>query len=142
VIFGRDLEPGIHLTCIGGTLDPKASAAVDVALRFGLSPAPAEVPELSLEDECLTFAEAGMKASHGGTRRYADVPHERRISFANLLADPLLGRTAPGQITFSERGNIHGIQFSAVAGLLYERAQAAQVGRHLPSELFLQSIRN
>jgi ornithine cyclodeaminase/alanine dehydrogenase-like protein (mu-crystallin family) len=142
VIFGRDLEPGMHLTCIGGTLDPRASAMVDVALRFGLAPAPAEAPELRLEDECLTFAEAGVKASHGGTRRYADVPHERRISFADLLADPSRGRTAPEQITFSERGNIHGIQFSAVAGLLYERARAAQVGRYLPSEMFLQSVRN
>jgi alanine dehydrogenase len=142
VIFGRDLEPGMHLTCIGGTLDSKASARVDIALRFGLAPAPAEAPEFRIEDECLTFAEAGVKASHGGTRRYADVPPERRISFADLLADPSRGRTAPEQITFSERGNIHGVQFSAIAGLLYERAQAAQVGRHLPSEMFLQSVRN
>jgi ornithine cyclodeaminase/alanine dehydrogenase-like protein (mu-crystallin family) len=142
VIFGQDLRPGTHVTCIGGTLDASASARVDVALRFGLAHAPAEAPGFQVEDECLTFAESGAKSAHGGTRRYAAIPNERRVSFAALLADPKRGRTAPDQITFSERGNIHGIQFSAVAGLLYEKARAAGAGRELPAELFLQSIRN
>jgi hypothetical protein len=70
------------------------------------------------------------------------VPAERRIAFADLLEDPSRGRRTDGQITFSERGNIHGVQFAAVAGMLYERARDAGSGRDLPSELFLQSIRN
>jgi ornithine cyclodeaminase/alanine dehydrogenase-like protein (mu-crystallin family) len=142
VIFGRQLEPGMHVTCIGGTLDPGANGKIDVALRFGLAPAPAELPDLAFADECLTFAEAGGKAAHGGTRRYADVPAERRVSFAGLLADPARGRTRPDQITFSERGNIHGLQFAAVCGRLLGKARAAGVGRTLDSALFLQSIRN
>lgn len=142
VIFGRQLAPGMHVTCIGGTLDPEANARVDVALRFGLAPAPAELPDLVFTEECLTYAEAGGKAAHGGTRRYADVPAERRISFAELLADPARGRTSDRQITFSERGNIHGLQFAAVCGRLVEKARAAGIGRTLDSALFLQSIRN
>ena len=142
VIFGRQLEPGMHVTCIGGTLDPTANAKVDIALRFGLAPVPAELPGVAFTDECLTFAEVGGKAAHAGTRRYADVPDERRVSFADLLADPKRGRTSDAQITFSERGNIYGLQFAAVCGRLVERARAAGVGRTLDSELFLQSIRN
>ena len=142
VIFGDHLAPGMHITCIGGTLDAVANAKVDKALRFGLAPAPSELPDLYFEEECLTFAEAGGKAKHGGTGRYAAVPANRRISFAELLADPDRGRAHAGDITFSERGNIHGIQFAAVAGLLFERAQAAQIGQELASDLFLQSIRN
>lgn len=142
MIPGRELRPGMHVTCIGGTLDEEANGKIDVALRFGLAPAPAELPDLQLEAESLTYAEAGAKATHGTARRYALVPRERQVSLAELLRDPARGRTDPAQITFSERGNIHGIQFAAVAGLLYERAIAAQVGHRLAPELFLQSIRN
>jgi len=142
VIFGRFLKPGLHITCIGGMLDDEASDRVDAALRFGLAPAPAEAPELRLEAECMTFAEGGGKAAHGGTARYANIPSSRRVEFSELLTDPSRGRTDDRQITFSERGNIHGLQFAAVAGLLYERARAANVGQELAADQFLQSIRN
>lgn len=142
VISGRLLRSGMHVTCIGGTLDHEASARVDVALRFGLATVPAELPETQFEAECLTFAEGGGKASHGGTARYADVPDNRRISFRQLLDNKATGRRSDEQITFSERGNIHGVQFAAVAGLLYERASERSLGRGLDDALFLQSIRN
>jgi alanine dehydrogenase len=142
MILGRCLRPGTHVTCIGGSLDAEANGRIDVALRFGDAPAPVEAPSLQTGDEALTFVEGTEKAAHGGTRRYADVPPARRISFADLLSNPSRGRRNEEQITFSERGNIHGIEFAAVAGHLYEKAQAAGLGQILPSSLFLQSIRN
>ena len=142
MIAGRYLRPGQHVTCIGGTLDAQADAMIDVALRFGLAPAPAEIPDVQVEDECLSFVEGHEKSQSGGTRRYARVAPERCIAFAELIADPARGRGDEWQITFSERGNVHGLQFSAVAGVLYEAALAAQAGRRLSPDLFLQSIRN
>jgi len=142
MIFGRMLRPGQHVTCIGGTLDEEANARIDLALRFGLAPPPVEIPDVRVEDECLSFVEGRSKSQSGGTRRYADVPPERRVDFADLLADPARGRRSATQITFSERGNVHGLQFCAAAGVLYEAALAAGVGQHLPDGLFLQSIRN
>lgn len=141
VIEGARLEPGTHVTCIGGTLDAAANARVDRALRFGLAPPPREAPDLVVVDECLTFA-GGAAPATGSTRRYADIPADRRLSFSDYLAGTAAGRTSAGQLTFSERGNIHGVQFAAVAGLLYERAVARGVGRDLPSSLFMQRIRN
>lgn len=142
MIAGQHLRPGTHVTCIGGTLDEEANRRVHRALRFGLAPPPAELPDVAVDSECLTFAEGGAKSGHGGTVRYADIPRGRRIAFADLLADPSRGRASDAEITFSERGNIHGVQFAAVAGLLYERARDAGVGHALPDGLFLQSIRN
>jgi ornithine cyclodeaminase/alanine dehydrogenase-like protein (mu-crystallin family) len=142
VIKGRFLPPGQHVTCIGGTLDDEADARIDLALRFGLAPAPVEIPGTQVEDECLSFVEGETKSASGGTRRYARIPAERRISFADLIADPGRGRRSADQITFSERGNVHGLQFAAVAGLLYEAARAADAGQTLPDDLFLQTIRN
>ena len=39
-------------------------------------------------------------------------------------------------------GNIQGAQFFAVAGAVYEAARAGSIGRVLPTEWFLQDIRD
>ena len=50
--------------------------------------------------------------------------------------------TAADQITYSERGNLQGAQFFAVAGKVYEAAKRMGLGREIPTEWFLQDIRN
>lgn len=142
VIPGELLRPGMHVTCIGGTLDAAANARIDRALRFGTAPAPLGLEGWGFEDESLNFAIGGRKSGHGTTQRFHDIPRDRRLLFADLLADPGRGRQDDGQITFSERGNIHGVQFAAVAGMIFERAQAQGLGQSLDPALFLQSIRN
>lgn len=142
MIFGRYLEPGMHVTCIGGTLDDVANARIDAAVRFGNATSPAEIDIWEVEDECLTFAVSGKKSEHGAGQRFARIPKERRSMFRELLEDPGRGRRCSRDITFSERGNIHGAQFAAVAGLIYEKARAAGVGIELPDSYFLQSVRN
>jgi len=142
VVPGDLLREGMHVTCIGGTLDEQANRRVDRALRFGTADGPAELSDWAFEDECATFAQGGRKSGHGGTRRFHDIPRDRRVMFADLLADPSQGRISDAQITFSERGNIHGVQFAALAGLIWERARDAGLGTELPDSLFLQSIRN
>jgi alanine dehydrogenase len=52
------------------------------------------------------------------------------------------GRTSPEQITYSERGNVQGVQFFAVAAKVYEAAKRAGRGRKIPTEWLLQDIRN
>ncbi|WP_210496654.1 ornithine cyclodeaminase family protein [Microvirga antarctica] len=142
MIMGRHLEDGTHITCIGGTLDDEANQRVDAALRFGNATAPVELDSWAVEEECLTFAANGRKSEHGAGQRFARIPRERRSLFGELLADPSRGRKRPEDITFSERGNIHGVQFAAVAGRIYEKARDAGVGIELPDSFFLQSIRN
>ncbi|MGV8989231.1 MAG: ornithine cyclodeaminase family protein [Cypionkella sp.] len=141
VVLARHLAAGQHVVAIGGTLDAGASARIDVALRFGSATAPEEMPDWNFQDECLSFAPDG-KAGAGGTRRFADVPPERRITLADLISGRHKGRSDATQITFSERGNIHGLQFAAVAGQIYETARAAGLGMELPPDMFLEDIRN
>jgi alanine dehydrogenase len=142
VVPGALLAAGMHVTCIGGTLDAQADARIDRALRFGTAGGPAEAPEMAVEDECLTYTSGAEKSGHGGTRRFHNIARARRIMFADLLANPSCGRSGPEQITFSERGNIHGVQFAALVGMIFERARDAGLGRQIDDGLFLQSIRN
>jgi hypothetical protein len=67
---------------------------------------------------------------------------DRVVWFADLLNRAKPGRTSRDQITYSERGNLQGAQFFSVAGLVYEAAKSAGKGREIPTEWFLQDVRN
>ena len=67
---------------------------------------------------------------------------EKRITLADIVSGKTPGRTSNDQITWSERGNLQGAQFYAVAGRVYEMAKKAKLGYEIPTSLFLQDIRN
>jgi ornithine cyclodeaminase/alanine dehydrogenase-like protein (mu-crystallin family) len=145
VLDGSCLEPGTHIINIGGGGKPDAQslARVDAYLRFGNAPAPTSRPDLALDDEYLRWtarpdgaAAPRKKRGHGVT-----LP-DKVIYLADIVEGRTPGRTSDEQITWSERGNLQGAQFFAVAGKVYELARAAGLGREIPTEWFLQDIRD
>ena len=141
---GRCLEPGTHIVTIGGGGVPNAAslARVDVYLRFGNVPAPLGHPELAIADEHLTWSarpgSAGAKRRKGHGVSLAD----KVVWLADLDSGAHPGRSSDAQITYSERGNLQGAQFHAVAAKIFEGARATGLGREIPVEWFLQDIRN
>ena len=51
-------------------------------------------------------------------------------------------RGAPGDITVYINSGNQGLQFAAVGSVVYNKAKAAGMGRELPTEWFLQDIRD
>jgi alanine dehydrogenase len=146
VIDGTQLEKGAHIVNIGGTGLPDAESLrrVDVYLRFGDAPAPVGRPELGIEDEYLGWEAVPERPKRGDGRRtgHGAAVAGRRVSLADLASGKVKGRTSRDEITYSERGNLQGAQFYAVAGRVYELAKRAGLGREIPTEWFLQDIRN
>jgi ornithine cyclodeaminase/alanine dehydrogenase-like protein (mu-crystallin family) len=149
VLDGTRIEKGAHVINIGGSGEPDAETLrrIDVYLRFGDAPAPAGRPDLKLPDEHLGWEARPETAKHGDGRPNRKRGHgillpEKRITLADLMAGKTKGRTSPDQITYSERGNLQGAQFFSVAGRVYELAKAAGLGREIPTDWFLQTIRN
>jgi ornithine cyclodeaminase/alanine dehydrogenase-like protein (mu-crystallin family) len=148
---GRCLEPGTHIVNIGGGGLPDAAslARVDVYLRFGNAPAPASRPDLAIDDEHLTWAATAARSAHSGgaggsrnKRAHGVSLADKVVWLADLVSGSKPGRTSDTQITYSERGNLQGAQFYAVAGKIFEAASAAGLGHEIPTEWFLQDIRN
>src|SRR6266700_1004812 len=148
VVDGALLEKGAHLVNIGGSGKPDADCLerVDVYLRFGDAPAPIGRPEFGVEDEFLGWEARPDMYKHGDGRRarraLGAAVAGRRVSLADLAAGKVKGRASADEITYSERGNLQGAQFFAVAGRVYELAKRAGLGRDIPTEWFLQTIRN
>ena len=146
VIRGEWLEPGMHVISIGGRPDDAARARFDLTLRLGTSPAPVGRPELGTADEYLGYlarpADPLWKQVRGGEAAPVVTGRGSDVMFADIAGGRAQGRTTAGQITYSERGNIQGAQFYAVAGAVYEAARERGIGRELPTEWFLQDIRD
>jgi len=147
VISGRWLEEGTHITCIGGKPDGETLKRIDVSLRLGNAPAPWGLPEFALADEYITYAaapdrDAGFQMKHKGKRAHGVIAEDRVVFLAELLSEEKKGRTSSKQITYSERGNIQGAQFFAVAGKVYELAREKGLGKQIPTEWLLQDIRD
>ncbi|HEY1371654.1 MAG TPA: ornithine cyclodeaminase family protein [Candidatus Binatia bacterium] len=147
IIIGDWLEEGTHVTCIGGKPDEATIKRVDVSLRLGNAPAPWGRPELGLDDEYLTYAAKSQVPSKRrmktpGKKAPGTVAEDRAITLAELLGGKKPGRTSNRQITYSERGNVQGAQFFAVAGRVYELAKEKGLGKEIPTEWLLQDIRD
>lgn len=148
VIIGDWLEPGTHVTCIGGRPDARAREVIDVWLRLGTAPAPVNDPTWRPTDEHIAYVARPDDAvwsqhHHGKVRRPPDGPRAPRlVSFEDVVTGADKARTSDAEITFSERGNIQGAQFFAVAGHIYELVVARGLGRELPTSWFLQDIRD
>ena len=97
----------------------------------------------SLADEHLTWS---ARPGAAGTRRrkagHGVSLADKVVWLADLESGARAGRTSDAQITYSERGNLQGAQFHAVAAKIFEGARALGLGREIPTEWFLQDIRN
>ncbi|MBI4634006.1 MAG: ornithine cyclodeaminase family protein [Deltaproteobacteria bacterium] len=153
------VEKGMHVTNLGRREMPDAVAAkFDLVVRQGaaglqmrqterfqaergLSPAafiggspeemkriPERNPEPGFGGDSPEFNDRGM----GG-----DKPE-----FADLITGKCAGRTSRDQITFYRNVGNQGLQFSAVGGWLYEIARKKGIGREIPTDWFLQDIRD
>ena len=146
VIEGKHLEAGMHVIAVGGRPDAAAKQRFDLTLRLGTAPAPVGRPELGTADEYLGYMAQPdaefWKHRRLGKRAPTITGLGNDTMLADILNSKMPGRTSDKQITYSERGNIQGAQFFAVAGVAYEEAKKQGLGREIPTEWFLQDIRD
>jgi ornithine cyclodeaminase/alanine dehydrogenase-like protein (mu-crystallin family) len=142
VIRGEWIHPGTHVSTVGGALDQAALDKVDAWFRFGNAPSPLGYDDWKTLNETLTFAtEPGASGRIDGHAKTIP-PRARRVSFSDVVRHQAKIRESDNEITFSERGNLQGLQFFSVGGAAYEAAIARGVGHELPREWFLQDIRD
>ncbi len=146
--FERDwLEPGMHVSMLGpGEVSPEAEARFDVKIRQGIG-------GLKMPETERIRMEVGMSpiAWIAGTKEeMMRLPRKTPGSgfggaypdFCDLVYGRARGRTSDDQITFYHNMGNQGLQFAAVGGLVYRKAVALDIGRELPTEWFVQDIRD
>jgi ornithine cyclodeaminase/alanine dehydrogenase-like protein (mu-crystallin family) len=138
------LKDGAHITCVRACeVGPRVVQRCDLSIKLGRN--------------TVDTMEEGMVRLHGNVGYIAGQPEEReRIPnpevdnyrggffqyFMDLKAGKIPGRINSQQITFFINAGTQGLQFAACAGKVYELAKAKGIGRELPTEWFLQDIRD
>jgi alanine dehydrogenase len=162
VVFGKYLEKGAHLTnCTHFELSDDAAARIDSA---GLFVRRSPISVKGYIDDDFTTSPNIMAYIGGSSAERAAVPagnyredrypnaryvdccdwdsgapywEKRRKDEITILSNCSYG-TLEGEVGASS--GIQGIQFSSIAGRIYEHARERNIGANLPSEMFLQDI--
>jgi ornithine cyclodeaminase/alanine dehydrogenase-like protein (mu-crystallin family) len=138
------LKQGAHITCVRACeIGPKVIQKCDLSVKLGKN--------------TIEAMDEGMIRLHGNVGYIAGQPDERaRIPnpaqdnykgdyfkyFMDVRAGRALGRTSNKQVTFFINAGTQGLQFAACAGKVVELAKQKKIGRELPTEWFLQDIRD
>ncbi len=139
------LEEGTHLTnlSVREFADEQIFNRCDVIVRLG--------------DQTLASREsdAGFRPFHmagyiaGQPEELARIPRakveinvERHPRLVEIVSGKAPGRTSPHQITCFINIGTQGLQFASVGGRVYHLARERGIGRELPTEWFIQDIRD
>ncbi len=151
VIKGSFLRKGQHVVNIGPSLEKAAIDRVSRFLRIGSAPAPVGLEEFGVHDEYIAYqalpdSDIWDKHHHHmkrwGKRAKGIIQPDRTIMLEDIVTGKEKARRSDEEITYSERGNLQGAQFYAVAGKTFEIAKELDLGTKLPTEWFLQDIRD
>lgn len=89
-----------------------------------------------------SFRDDLFKKEHKHAKGVVRQVDPKKIIYLKQVLMGEKGRTSPDQITYSERGNIQGAQFYAVAAKVYEKAKQNGLGQEIPTGWFLQDVRD
>jgi len=146
VFFNEWLEPGMHVTNLTSSeIEPSLPRTVDVAMRAGEA-----TPRLEKLRPEVDYFRAGFLGYVAGT------PEERALvpkltlppdiinlpHLVDLIAGRAPGRTDDRQTSFFLNVGAIGAQFEGVAAAVYHRAREKGLGTKIPTDWFLQDIRD
>ena len=149
-VFQTDwLEPGMCVINVSAYEVPAdAYKRFDIAIRQGIA---GIVPVVQSDDIRTDIGGSPVAYVAGTSAQRRILPpknphgpawHRELPLFADLARGNVLGRTNDQQITFYANTGNQGLQFAAVGGLMYRNAVSRAVGRMLPTDWFVQDIRD
>ncbi|MEX0805409.1 MAG: ornithine cyclodeaminase family protein [Candidatus Binatia bacterium] len=139
------IEPGMHVT----NLDIREFAEEPVFKRFDVKVRLGDqtLPTRGSDAEFRPFHFAGYTA--GQPEELARIPKsglgidlENFPKLVDVVGGKAKGRTSPEQVTCFINIGTQGLQFASVGGWLYHAAKAKRIGRELPTEWFVQDVRD
>ena len=71
-----------------------------------------------------------------------DIAHQTLPTFADLVAGAVAGRGNDKEITYYENQGNNGLQFASCGGAVYTKCKQNGLGIEIPTEWFLEDIRN
>jgi alanine dehydrogenase len=140
------LEPGMHVVNLGPhEISAEVAARFDVKVQQGREGLPLPESEMyrkGIGGSLGAFVMGTAEQQKRLPRATKNLKLDEWPVYTDVLTGKKPGRTRDDQITHYRTIGNWGVQFSSVGGLVYRKARAAGLGHALPTEWFLQDIRN
>lgn len=138
------IEPGMHIANLNWhELSRDAWARINYMSRKG---AVADGRKSYREGQnsyiCGTEAERHRLPEDAMEERPYEGFQGTSVEFSDILRGYVPGRRSADEVTFFQNSGNQGVQFSSAGALCYLEAKEAGLGRELPTEWFLQDIRD
>ena len=147
VIEGDWIERGMHVVNIGPhDLGPDAVVRMDVVIRQGIDTL--AIPEDDVFRKGVGHSHGAFVGGSAEEQKRLPKSSAKRVAqsagplYVDVISGKAAGRTSPQQITQYRPVGNWGLQFSSVGAVVYRRAKEQGLGRKLPTEWFLQDIKN
>jgi alanine dehydrogenase len=140
------LEPGMHVTNLtSADVQPNLPQVVDVAVRAGEA-----TPRLAKTTDHVFYGRAGFLGYVAGNEQERSaVPHVdlppaiiEMPTLIDVVGGRRVGRVTDAQTSFFLNVGAIGAQFEGVAAAVYQKAREQGLGREIPTEWFLQDVRD
>jgi alanine dehydrogenase len=136
------IEPGMHLTCVkSNEWNPDIVNKSDVIIKMGRATMVLDVGMRRIGGEAALVAGNEEEIKRIANPKVdifsADFP-----VLTDVISGKLKGRTDKTQVTFFANSGTQGLQFASTAGYVVREAKRRGLGQEIPTDWFLQDIRD
>ncbi len=136
------IEPGMHLTCVkSNEWNPDIVKKSDLVIKMGRATMVLDVGMRRIGGEAALVAGSEEEIKRIANPKVdifsADFP-----VLTDVISGKIKGRTDARQVTFFANSGTQGLQFASTAGYVVREARRRGLGQEIPTDWFLQDIRD
>jgi alanine dehydrogenase len=136
------IEPGMHLTCVkSNEWNPEIVKKSDLIIKMGRATMNLDVGMRRIGGEAALVAGNEEEIKRIANPR-VDIFSSDFPVLTDVMSGKLKGRTDRNQVTFFANSGTQGLQFASTAGYVVREAKRRALGQEIPTNWFLQDIRD
>jgi ornithine cyclodeaminase/alanine dehydrogenase-like protein (mu-crystallin family) len=136
------IEPGMHLTCVkSNEWNPAIVKQSDLVVKMGRATMNLDVGQIRIGSEAAVVAGNAEEIRRIANPK-VDIFSQDFPLLTDVMSGKIKGRTDRNQVTFFANSGTQGLQFASTAGYVVREAKRRGLGQQIPTDWFLQDIRD
>jgi len=136
------IEPGMHLTCVkSNEWNPEIVKRSDLVVKMGRATKNLDEGQMRIGGEAAVVAGNAEEIKRIANPA-VDIFSQDFPVLTEVISGKLKGRTDKNQVTFFANSGTQGLQFASTAGYVVREAKRRGLGQQIPTDWFLQNIRD
>jgi alanine dehydrogenase len=136
------IEPGMHLTCVkSNEWNPEIVKKSDLVVKMGRATKNLDEGQIRIGGEAAVVAGNAEEIKRIANPK-VDIFSQDFPLLTDIVSGKLKGRTDKNQVTFFANSGTQGLQFASTAGYVVREAKRRGLGQQIPTDWFLQDIRD